>query len=57
MLMMKQIARHSTIAAALILIIGASIGVATAQRRAPSEPNFDAFYELGPDSLVRRGVP
>jgi enterochelin esterase family protein len=41
----------------LILVMGTSIGVANAQRRAPSEPNYDAFYELGPDSLVRRGVP
>jgi enterochelin esterase-like enzyme len=55
--MMKHIARHSTIAAVLILVIAASFGVASAQRRTPSEPNYDAFYELGPDSLVRRGVP
>src|SRR6185369_8914588 len=56
-LMMKHIARHSTIAAVLILVIAASFGVASAQRRTPPEPNYDAFYELGPDSLVRRGVP
>ena len=30
---------------------------AHAQRRPPAPPNFDAFYELGPDSLIRRGVP
>ena len=53
----EKIARHSTIAAVLILVIAASTGVATAQRRTPSEPNYDAFYELGPDSLVCRGVP
>jgi hypothetical protein len=32
-------------------------GFVPAQRRSPAPPNFDAFYELGPDSLVRRGVP
>jgi enterochelin esterase-like enzyme len=48
--------RRSTTALALILAI-ASIGVAEAQRGRPAEPNYDAFYELGPDSLVRRGVP
>jgi enterochelin esterase family protein len=33
-------------------------GAADAQRRAPpAQPSFDAVYELGPDSLVRRGVP
>ena len=26
-------------------------------RGGPAEPDFDAFYQLGPDSLVRRGVP
>lgn len=31
--------------------------VAGAQGFRPSAPDFDAFYELGPDSLVRRGVP
>ena len=32
---------------------------AHAQRRGggPPQPDFEAFYELGPDSLVRRGVP
>jgi len=41
----------------LALVIAASTGVAQAQRRPPAPPNFDAFYELGPDSLIRRGVP
>src|SRR5262245_20059652 len=54
---MKQISTRRTSAAVLVLVM-ASIGVATAhQRRPPAEPNYDAFYELGPDSLVRRGVP
>jgi len=40
------------------MAIAAWTGVAEAQRRGgPPEPNFDAFYQLGPDSLVRRGVP
>ena len=30
---------------------------ALAQRGRPAAPDYDAFYELGPDSLVRRGVP
>jgi hypothetical protein len=41
----------------LALIVAASAGFAHAQGRAPAAPNFDAFYELGPDSLIRRGVP
>src|SRR5258706_15620024 len=43
--------------AALALAIAAWTGFAHAQRRPPAPPNFDAFYELGPDSLIRRGVP
>jgi hypothetical protein len=49
-------ARHR-VAAVLALAIAASTGVAHAQRRPAAPPNFDAFYELGPDSLIRRGVP
>ncbi len=30
---------------------------ALAQRFGRGEPDYDAFYQLGPDSLVRRGVP
>ena len=45
------------VAAALALVLVASTSFAQAQRRPPAPPNFDAFYELGPDSLVRRGVP
>ena len=43
--------------AVLALVIAASTGFAHAQRRPAAAPNFDAFYELGPDSLIRRGVP
>jgi hypothetical protein len=45
------------VTAVLALALAASTGVAHSQRRPPAPPNFDAFYELGPDSLVRRGVP
>ena len=45
------------VTAVLALALAASTGVAHAQRRPPAPPNFDAFYELGPDSLIRRGVP
>jgi enterochelin esterase family protein len=45
------------VTAVVALVFAASTGFAQAQRRAPAPPNFDAFYELGPDSLVRRGVP
>jgi enterochelin esterase family protein len=45
------------LAAALAAAIAGTTAVAQGQRRAPAPPNFDAFYELGPDSLIRRGVP
>ena len=45
------------VTAVLALVIAASTGVAHAQRGPAAAPNFDAFYELGPDSLIRRGVP
>ncbi len=35
-------------------------GIALAQpgrRPVPGGPNFDEFYNLGPDSLIQRGVP
>ena len=38
---------------ALVLVLQ----VAEAQRGPRPQPDFDAFYTLGPDSLVRRGVP
>lgn len=45
------------VTAVLTLALAVSSGVVHAQRRPPAAPNFDAFYELGPDSLIRRGVP
>jgi enterochelin esterase family protein len=45
------------ITAVVALVLVASTTFAQGQRRPPAAPNFDAFYELGPDSLVRRGVP
>jgi len=45
------------VSALLIVAIAMSSSIAHAQRRPPAEPNYDAFYELGPDSLIRRGVP
>lgn len=53
---MTKSSAHS-ITAALVLALVASTAFAQAQRRPPAPPNFDAFYELGPDSLIRRGVP
>jgi enterochelin esterase family protein len=44
-------------AALAIILVAGTIGVADAQIRRPAQPDYDAFYELGPDSLVRRGVP
>jgi len=42
----------------LVILLGAGwSGAAEAQRRQAAQPDYDAFYELGPDSLVRRGVP
>jgi len=46
-----------TQAALAVLVAFAATQVAQAQRREPPQPDYDAFYELGPDSLVRRGVP
>jgi enterochelin esterase family protein len=45
-----------TVALATVLAVGA-VGVADAQRGRSGGTDYDAFYELGPDSLVRRGVP
>jgi enterochelin esterase family protein len=49
----------SSVSAVLAVAMATSIAtsIATAQRRPSAEPNYDAFYEPGPDSLVRRGVP
>ena len=47
--------RYATAALALMLVAGSNGFVHGQRRQAP--PDYDAFYELGPDSLVRRGVP
>jgi enterochelin esterase family protein len=43
--------------AVVTLVLAACIPIASAQRGPRPPPDYDAFYELGPDSLVRRGVP
>ena len=50
-------ARALLIVAAIAALFAASTVFAQAQCRPAAPPNFDAFYELGPDSLIRRGVP
>ena len=40
-----------------VLAVAMATSIANAQRGPAAPPNYDAFYELGPDSLVRRGVP
>lgn len=40
-----------------MLLVAGWVGNADAQRPRPAAPDYDAVYELGPDSLVRRGVP
>jgi hypothetical protein len=40
-----------------VLVVATATSIASAQGRGSAAPNYDAFYELGPDSLVRRGVP
>jgi enterochelin esterase-like enzyme len=52
----EKLAAIVGVCAALVLL-AASIGPAAAQRGPRAETNYDAFYALGPDSLVRRGVP
>jgi enterochelin esterase family protein len=52
--MMNSAARCVTV---ILALITTSAGFAYAQGRSAAPPNFDAFYDLGPDSLVRRGVP
>ena len=48
--------RYCAAVLAIVLAAG-SAGVTDAQRRPQGQPDYDEFYELGPDSLVRRGVP
>ena len=40
-----------------VLAVAMATSIAYAQRGPSAAPNYDAFYEPGPDSLVRRGVP
>ena len=54
---MKRSAVRSVTAALASILAVAAIGPAEAQRGRGAGPNYDAFYALGPDSLVRRGVP
>ena len=54
---MKHDARLYRIRGLTLILLAAVIGSAEAQRGPQAAPDFDAFYELGPDSLVRRGVP
>jgi len=40
-----------------VLAVALATSIVYAQRGPAAQPNYDAFYEPGPDSLVRRGVP
>jgi enterochelin esterase-like enzyme len=40
-----------------IIAVGAIAGAASQQPPAPTPPNTDSHYQLGPDSLAREGVP
>jgi len=40
-----------------VLVLALATSIVYAQRGPSAQPNYDAFYEPGPDSLVRRGVP
>ena len=40
-----------------VFAVAMATSIANAQRGPAPAPNYDAFYEPGPDSLVRRGVP
>jgi len=54
---MRSRSRRCVVVALATLLVAGAIGTADAQPRRPAQPDYDAFYELGPDSLVRRGVP
>jgi enterochelin esterase family protein len=49
--------RRYLLGALVTLLVAGAVGGASAQRFQPSAPDYDAYYELGPDSQVRRGVP
>lgn len=51
---MKSARFRIALATVMLIVISAP---ASAQRGRLAEPDYDAFYELGPDSQVRRGVP
>ncbi len=53
---MKNASRHRG-CFVLAVMMAVSMAVVDAQRRPAADPNYDAFYQLGPDSLVQRGVP
>jgi len=48
--------KHTARCVIAVVLVALTASIANAQR-GPAAPNYDAFYELGPDSLVRRGVP
>ena len=48
---------YRCIVAAAATLLFFLLGTADAQRRPAPTPDYDAFYALGPDSLVQRGVP
>jgi enterochelin esterase family protein len=54
--MQPVVSRYARIATAIALSAAALTAV-EAQRGPARQPDYDAFYELGPDSLIRRGVP
>ena len=45
------------VAVGIVAVLAILPPAADAQRPRAGQPDYDAFYELGPDSLVRRGVP
>lgn len=53
----SQFSRTAWVAILSTFVLGTAAHAQPRQARPPQQPNYDAFYELGPDSLVRRGVP
>jgi len=54
---MKRDSRQRAVAVLAAACVAMTVVTVDAQRGRSGGPNYDAFYELGPDSLVRRGVP
>jgi enterochelin esterase family protein len=52
----RAVVRLAVLVAAGGIVLAAPVA-AEAQRSGPAQPDYDAFYQLGPDSLVRREVP